>query len=199
MTLEERKRYRERANRAKRELLKEKEQYGYINDGSGKRYLAPVYYVLAGDHDKALAFYTWFEEEFSDDIGEPVFDLYWVLAEYRAGNTTQASYRLQIAMLNNLYLLPFLCNKPIGTLDIWHESTQAASSYLREIQEYLHEPTPAERQWIEAEYNSQLFETLRQEYIATYHQLKHERDVPKRKAITAKWDNFSTPLLQKPA
>jgi hypothetical protein len=29
MTPEERKRYRERANRAKRELLKEKEQYGY--------------------------------------------------------------------------------------------------------------------------------------------------------------------------
>jgi hypothetical protein len=56
MTPEERKRYRERANRAKRELLKEKQQYGYINDGSGKRYLAPVYYVLAGDNDKALAF-----------------------------------------------------------------------------------------------------------------------------------------------
>lgn len=74
MTPEEIKRYRERANRAKRELLKEKQQYGYINDGSGKRYLAPVYYVLAGDNDKALAFYTWFEEEFDDDIGEPVFD-----------------------------------------------------------------------------------------------------------------------------
>lgn len=52
-----------------------------------KRYLAPLYYILAGDNDKALAFYTWFEEEFSDDIGEPVFDLYWVLAECRAGNT----------------------------------------------------------------------------------------------------------------
>ena len=45
MTPEQIKRYRERANRVKRELLKEKQQYGYINDGSGKRYLAPVYYV----------------------------------------------------------------------------------------------------------------------------------------------------------
>jgi hypothetical protein len=69
MTPEQTKRYRERANRAKRELLKEKQQYGYINDGSGKRYLAPVYYVLAGANDEALAFYTWFEEEFADNIG----------------------------------------------------------------------------------------------------------------------------------
>ena len=199
MTPEEIKRYRERANRAKRELLKEKQQYGYINDSSGKRYLAPIYYVLAGDNDKALAFYTWFEEEFDDDIGEPVFDLYWVLAELRAGNTAQARYRLQIVMLNNLYLLPFLFNKPIDRLDIWHWSNQADNSYLSEIQEYLHEPTPAERQWIEAEYNSQPLTTLRQEYIATYHQLKHERDVPKRTEILDKWRTFSATFLQKPA
>lgn len=193
------KRYRERANRAKRELLKEKQQYGYINDGSGKRYLAPVYYVLAGDNDKALAFYTWFEEEFDDDIGEPVFDLYWALAEFRAGNTAQARYRLQIVMLNNLYLLPLLFNKPINRLDIWHYSNQADSSYLSEIQEYVHEPTPAERQWIEAEYNSQPLTTLRQEYIATYHQLKHERGLPKRTKILDKWRKFSAIFLQKPA
>jgi len=69
MTPEERKRYRERANRAKRELLKEKQQYGYINDGSGKRYLAPVYYVLAGDNDKALAFYTSYQKNPNRLIG----------------------------------------------------------------------------------------------------------------------------------
>ena len=198
MTPEKIKRYRERANRAKRELLKEKQQYGHINDGSGKRYLAPVYYVLAGDNDKALAFYRWFEAEFDDDIGEPVFDLYWALAEFRAGNTAQARYRLQIAMLNNLYLLPFLFNKPIDKLDIWHWSNRTDSRYLSEIQEYLHEPTPAERQWIEVEYNSQPLTALRQEYIATYHQLKHERGVPKRTEILDQWHKFSTPFLQKP-
>jgi len=56
----ERKKFRERANRARRGLLNEKKEYGYINDGSGKRYRAGVFYLLSGDVKKALEFYSWF-------------------------------------------------------------------------------------------------------------------------------------------
>jgi hypothetical protein len=80
MKADERKKFREHANRARRGLLSEKKKYGYINDGSGKRYRVGVFYVLSGDLEKALEFYLWFEQEFPDDIGEPIFDLYWALA-----------------------------------------------------------------------------------------------------------------------
>lgn len=86
MDAAERRKFRERANRARRGLLNEKKKYGYINDGSGKRYRAGVYYLLSGDVEKALEFYSWFEQEFPDDIGEPISELYWALAHYRAGN-----------------------------------------------------------------------------------------------------------------
>ncbi|MDJ0806454.1 MAG: hypothetical protein QNJ78_06425, partial [Gammaproteobacteria bacterium] len=36
MSTSEQKKFRNRANRARRSLLKEKEDYGYISDGSGK-------------------------------------------------------------------------------------------------------------------------------------------------------------------
>lgn len=76
MLTDEQKKYRDRANRARRELLKEKEKFGAISDGSGKRYRVCVYFVLSGAPEKAVEFMDWFEKEFPDDVGEPAFLLY---------------------------------------------------------------------------------------------------------------------------
>ncbi len=191
MTSSEQKKFRDRANRARRGLLKEKEECGYINDESGKRYRAAVYYVLAGANDKALDFYTWFEDEFPDDIGEPVFDLYWALAESRAGHEKEASYRLQVAMISNIYMLPYLFREPIETLDIWHHSNPSAPDYLYDIEEFLDEPTVEEREWIKGKYMSQAFTDLRNGYISAYHSLKYEHNFQKRSDILNKWYLFS--------
>ena len=198
MTPEEKKQYRDRANRARRALLKEKEEHGYIHDGSGKRYEVPIYYVLAGQHNKALEFYSWFESEFPDDVGEPLFALYWALAALRADQTAYARYRLQNAMLGNLYILPFLFREPIKTLDIWHWSNWADNNYLNTVADFLDEPTEEERQWIKNEYNTPTFSILRDKYIFTYHHLKHERDTQKRHEILEQWKVFSEPFLENP-
>jgi hypothetical protein len=190
MNPEDKKRFRDRANQARRALLKEKDKYGYINDGAGKRYRAAVYYILGGANEQALEFYSWFESEFSDDIGEPLFNLFWALAEFRAGHEEQARYRLQLAMLSNLYMLPFLIHEPISPLDIWHSSNMDCLEYLREIEEFLAEPTDEERQWFRKEYHSQQFSALRNEYISVFHELDHERDFQKRGAILNKWREF---------
>jgi len=197
MTPEEKKKLRDRANRARRDLLKEKEQHGYINDGSGKRYRAAVYYALAGENQKALDFYSWFEIEFSDDIGEPIFDLYRALVEFRAGNKQEASYRLQIAMLGNLYMLPFIFQQPIARLDIWHSSNRDYPDYILEVEEFLEEPTPEEREWIRMEYNSAPFSSLREEYVNVYHKLNHEHDFQKRGEIIDSWRRFSSQHFEK--
>lgn len=191
MISEEKKRFRDRANRNRLALLKEKEQHGYINDGSGKRYRAGVFFVLVGENRKALEFFSWFESEFPDDIGEPVFNLYWTLAEYRNGSEDQARYRLQHAMLSNLYMLPFLFGEPLGLLDIWHSSNRDQSDYLWEVEEYLNEPTEKERQWIKQEYNSAPFASLRNEYINTYRALKYERDFERRGALLRSWNQYA--------
>ena len=191
MTTEERKRFRNRANRAKRELLKEKDKCGYFDDRSGKRYRIPVFYILAGENDKALDFFSWYEKEFPDDIGEPIFHLYWALSEFKAGHKKEASYRLKIAMLANLYMLPFLFQEPIEMLAIWHASNRAHPDYLYEIKEYLDEPTPKEREWIKSEYNTQAFVILRDEYINTFSKLNNEHDIQRRSEILNRWYQFS--------
>lgn len=197
MSTTEQKKFRDRANRASRGLLKEKEDYGYINDGSGKRYRAAIYYVLAGENDKALEFYSWFEDEFPDDIGEPVFDLYWALAENRAGHEKEASYRLLIAMISNIYMLPYVFEEPANILDIWHHSNRAAPDYLYEIEELLDEPSEEERQWMKTKFMSQPFVDLRNGYVDTYHALKNENDFQKRGEILKKWYSFSAKHFEK--
>lgn len=196
MTPEEQKKLRDRANRARRALLKEKETYGWIDDSSGKRYRAPVDYVLAGENQKALEFFAWFESEFPDDIGDPIFDLYWALAEFRAGHAQEASRRLKSAMLGNLYILPFILGEPIHLLDIWHSSNLEYPDYAHENEVYLREPTPEEREWIGREYNSQDFAALRAAYIHTYHQLKDERNIEKRREILDEWRRYSSQHLE---
>nr|VFJ47723.1 MAG: hypothetical protein BECKDK2373C_GA0170839_101914 [Candidatus Kentron sp. DK] len=184
------KRFREQANRARRELTKERERYGFINDGAGRRYRVPVYYLLAGANEKALDFYAWYESTFPNDTEEPISSLYWALAELRAGREEEALYRLQITMISNLYLLPFLFHEPIEPLDIWHASNYEHQDYLWEVEEYLDEPTDGERQWIKDAYHSQPFEILRNEYVRTYHDLNGEHDVRRRSDILDKWRQF---------
>ncbi len=196
MTPEDKKRYRDRANRGRRALLTEKEQHGYISDGAGKRYNVPIYYVLAGANDKALDFYSWYESEFPDDVGEPIFNLYWALAEFRADHIKEAEYKLKITMISNMYMLPFLFHEPIEQLDIWHSSTVEHLSYLYEAEAFLKEPTEAERLWIKQSYDSQQFLDLRNGYIAAYSALQHEHDFHKRGDILNKWRKLSAKLLE---
>lgn len=197
MDSKEKKRFRDKANRNRRALLKEKEQNGYINDGLGRRYRVGVFYLLAGADEKALEFFSWFELEFPDDIGEPVFNLYWALAELRNGKEEKARYRLLTAMLSNLYMLPFLFNEPIELLDIWYSSNRDQQDYLWEVEEYLDEPTKNERNWIKKEYNSEPFISIRNECINTYRQLNNEHDFEKRGALVSHWRRYTAQLFEK--
>ena len=191
MEAADRKKFRERANRARRGLLNEKKEYSHINDGSGKRYRAGVFYLLSGDVEKAIDFYSWYEQEFPDDVGEPISELYWALAHYRAGNIEEARIRLQSTMLQNVYLLPLLFNKPMETQEIWHGSNLERPEYLFEVEEFLDEPTAEERKWIKKEFHGKRFEELRTGYIETYKALLDERDIEKRGKILDDWHRYA--------
>ena len=47
-----------------RSLRQEKKRFGFIHDGSGKRYLLGPLYLLMGDTEGALKSFSWFEKMF---------------------------------------------------------------------------------------------------------------------------------------
>lgn len=183
----EKKKYRDRASRALRDLRKEKDKNGYINDGSGRRYRVGVYYLLAGDVEAASNFFEWFDKEFDDDVGEPIFFLYGALTAYRNAEPEKARWKLLQAMGSNIYLLPFLAGKAFEPLDIWHSSNWHQPDYLLEVESFLAGPSKEERRWIGCELETSPFQRLRDGYIATFFALKSEADFSKRRTILATW------------
>lgn len=196
MTDKDRKRYQSLANRNRRALLREKEQYGYYDDGGGKRYRIGVYYVLAGSPSLAQEYYAWYAKTFADDCGEPICFLYWALAEHRCANEAAANRALMNTMLSNLYLLPFLFGKPVAMPGIQHHSNRECKEYLSSVSEYLDEPTAAERSWIEATHDSQPFTQVREFCIHTLRLLTEESDIKIRSKVLRQWDKAEAEALK---
>lgn len=186
----ERKGYHDRAVRALRELRYEKARFGSIRDGSGRRYRVGVYFLLAGEHERAEAAFEWCYREFPDDAGEPVFHLYGVLSAHRNGRADLAQSRLLDALVSNIFLLPSLTGQVIDAEGIWRSSNWADEAYLRDVAEFLDEPTPEERAWIAAALSTNAFRSISAGYIDTYRQLAVERDYAKRRAILANWNTL---------
>ncbi|MCC5859159.1 MAG: hypothetical protein JJT90_13445 [Ectothiorhodospiraceae bacterium] len=192
MLTDEQKRYRDRANRARRALLKEKEKFGGISDGSGKCYRVCVYFVLGGVPEKAAEFMEWFEQEFPDDVGEPVFLLYAALAYYRIGSLGKARRYLLDAMLSNIYMLPYLLSQPLPRQDIWHSSNWVEPEYIEEIDEFLEEPTNQERDWIKRQLEDEVFTNVRKKYLETFRALQDARDFDTRSRILGEWYEYES-------
>ena len=192
MLTDQQKKYRDRANRARRELFKEKEKFGAISDGSGKRYRVCVYFVLSGAPEKAADFLEWFEKEFADDVGEPAFLLYAALAYYRIGSLGKARRFLLDAMLSNIYLLPYLFSRPLPKQDMWHSSNWAQPDYIGEIEELLEEPTSQEREWLKEQFEDKLFTNVRNKYIETFRVLQHADDFDTRSSILNEWREYAS-------
>lgn len=184
------KRYRDRAARAMRELLAEQKKYGHIHDGGGKRYLVGVYYLLAGELQKSVAAFDWLFAEFPDDIGEPVCHLYSALAAFRNGQLAVARAKLRDTMLSNIYLLPGIVGKKVSAEGVWHSSNQQREDYLDDVGEFFGEPNPQEREWIARELNSPHFKDLMAAYIETWRALRFEQDIEERRRILAKWGSI---------
>ena len=126
----------------------------------------------------------WFEEEFSDDVGEPGHLLCWSLALHRAGNEMGAAKKLRQAMLSNLYLLPHLQGAPIAELDIWHGSSDDELSYIEYIrEEYFQLWTDAEREWAAGLYHSPGFQSVRDRYTEISRLLGTIRPGPERSRL----------------
>ena len=180
----EQQKIRSRLRTYERKLRKEKEKYGWYDDGAGKRYQIGPHYMLLGDDDGALAAFQWFENEFPDDVGVPDHFLCWSLALYRAGNEIGAAKKLRQTMFSNLYLVPRLLGMPVAELAIWHGSSDAEPSYVDHIHEpYLQIWTEEERAWAQGLYEGPGFRSARERFIEICKALDATRPGPERSRL----------------
>ena len=187
------KKIRELITRYERELRKESEKFGFIDDSSGKRYLLGPLYLLLDDLAGAVKSFEWFERTFSDDIGEPLHSLCWTLALYRSGNVAGASRKLLQTMLSNLYLIPHLLGLEQNKLNIWHGSNLSEKEYLQYAPPEIWTLwDPPALQWAKETFEGQEFGRIRARYIEIHEQLRDERPGPRRSQLVAEAFNLRT-------
>ncbi len=165
-------------------LKKEKREFGNIDDGSGKRYLLGILYLLSGDNDGALKHFEWFEKEFSDDIGEPGQYIAWTLTLLRTGKYKDAKNKLLQTILMNLYLVPRLIEFEQVELAIWYGSNIEEKSYIEYIPSEIFDIwNIEEKRWALEIYNSEPVQIIRNRYIVLSLELKDTHDIESRRKI----------------
>ncbi len=163
-------------------LNKEKKEYDFISDGSGKRYVLFSLYLVLNDSKKSESYFNWYQEEFSDDVGEPIQILCWSLGLLRMNKPVAARYKLAELMLANLYLIPYVLGQTLEQeYDIWYSSNFHNLDYIYDLPEEVSDViTDNERAWMNEAYGSLEFRRIRRRYIEIYHELLTTKDIAAR-------------------
>lgn len=173
---EDHKKLRARIRSYERKLEQEKKEFGAFMDGSGKRYLLGPLYLLMDDIEGSIKSFEWFENEFSDDVGEPYQYLCWTLALYKSNNLNEAKKKALETVFQNLYLIPYLFQIEQKQHDMWHSSNMEWLEYT----EYL----PAEfidlwddkaLEWLKQFYNDNKTQDIIKAYVVLNVRLKDLR------------------------
>jgi hypothetical protein len=168
----------------RRKLQKQQEKFGSIYDSAGDRLWLFWYYLVLDDRKVFGDYMTWYEAEFPDDAGESLQLLCWAIGLRRLGQTDNARRRLADAIFANLYLIPFVLDRPFTRHDMRHGSNFQEPEHLTYLPiEVFGAITAEERAWIAEEFDSSLFSDARERYIAIYKELQNTRDLAKRSRL----------------
>ena len=178
------KKLKSRVSNYKSSLIKEKKSHGYISDGSGKRYLLFYLYFVLNDLKKSKNYFEWYENEFSDDVGEPIQKLCWALSLHRMQRDDEAKYMLGVLMFSNLYMIPNLTGQGIQEYDIWYSSNYEHIDYVEYIPDEVRKSIKSDEiQWMSLLHDSFEFRRIRKRYVEIYHKLKNTKELEERKAL----------------
>ena len=190
LTTADKKRFRANAQRNRKSLMKEHDVYGCYSDGGGKRYIVLVYHYLAGDIDKAADYFNWYAKEFPDDCGDAFFHLCSALTAYRLNDLTEAHFRLQNAMLENLYLVPALLGCQTGPLYPDDFNNWDKMDYLTSIETLLEVVPESDREWLKQAYQHPTIRRIHDHYITYSKELALIHSVEERAQRISQWEHY---------
>ena len=97
----------------KRALAADKKQWGgFYHDGGGLRYMPPELYLKIQDYTGSLRYFNWFNKNFPEDSGYPVFLFEWAITLFKTKRKKIAENKVKQTFYSNTYLLDmFLCKE----------------------------------------------------------------------------------------
>ncbi|MBU6340623.1 MAG: hypothetical protein KGS48_03935 [Bacteroidetes bacterium] len=108
-------------------LADEKRRFGAYDDSRGMRYLPPELYVKIRDFKGAQVYYRWFDKNFPNDSGFPLFLFYWSLTLFKNNKRKEAEQKALKTFCANTYLIDQYLGLPWHPFDVipnaeWHKA-----------------------------------------------------------------------------
>jgi len=118
----------------KKALSADKREWGgYYRDAGGYRYLQPALYIQLEDYKSALRYFKWFQKNFPDDTGYPIFLFEWTITLFKTGDLKHAGKKAFETFMSNTYLFDKFYNKEFLEFEKWEGSNwemQETADYL---------------------------------------------------------------------
>jgi len=185
MTAKQIERVKIKIDKYKKALAADKKYWGgFYHDGQGIRYLIPEQYLKIKDYNGALRYFNWFDKNFEDDSGYPIFLFEWTFTLFKCGKLVEAEKKAHRTFFSNTYLFDkFLDREPLQ-LDKNESSSWEFESL---VQQFTYTNKDAEfiefGEWIEAVLQSRTFLDKANEFIELERQLKDEPTGKRRSEI----------------
>ena len=134
MTPKQVERIKNKITKIKRALSADKKRWGgYFDDSRGLRYLPPELYLKINDYSGALRYYNWFDKNFPEDLGYPIFLFEWTITLFKTKRIKQAEKKAMETFYSNTYLIDKFLNKELLDFDKLENSNWKYSSLVEQL------------------------------------------------------------------
>ena len=161
----------------KRSLAAEKRKFGCYDDGRGLRYLPPGLFIQLSDYSGGMTYLKWFNKNFPDDIGFPIFLFEWTIILFKCGKIKEAESKALQTYYSNTYLFDKYLNRPIVQLNK-HEASNWETPSLASRLPYSCVDVELNDfgAWLNGFTASDRFNDFKQKYMEVNTRLKNETD-----------------------
>jgi hypothetical protein len=177
-----------KTKKIKRNLLKQKQLLGFIDDSSGMRYMIPAMLMEIMELTEGKRYYTWFKKEFPDDIGEPYMYLQWLLLFYYRKEYKIAFIILKEIIHQNIHLIPLVLNQPLKHIDgFWYSSNYEDEDYISKAEiDKMNYINADFKEWLNKNYGKKEYQEIVTKYIELRKELNETHELIKRQEILQK-------------
>lgn len=129
MTPKQTEKIRDKIFKIKQALAADKRRRGGVYDDSrGLRYVPPGLFLKLQDYSGALKYFKWFDKNFPDDSGFPIFLFEWTVALFKTGNIKGAEKKALETFFSNTYLFDKFLDKEFLKLEKYENSNWQSAS-----------------------------------------------------------------------
>jgi hypothetical protein len=157
---------------------------GEYHDGQGIRYIIPEQFIKICDYKGGLKYFAWFDKNFSDDSGHPIFLFEWTFTLFKCDKLSEAEKKAHTTFFSNTYLFDHLLGKEPLNLDKNETSNWEYESLVEYFHYSINDIEFVEfGNWLETVLQSRIFLDKANEFIELQRQLKDEPTGNKRTEI----------------